>query len=100
MTTKDFPRLWQTIYPLLRDAGPGVFVRWERLEALTGRPAKAERFLQAAGTAQTMKPMSAGGLRSALKRACRELERNDGLTVTGQNIDGFWIAPLREKMGS
>mgnify|MGYP003577693314 CR=1 FL=1 len=97
MTTKDFPRLWQTIYPLLRDAGPDVFVRWERLEALTGRPAQGDKFLEASGADAAFRPMQYGGLRSALKRAVREMERNDGLTIAGQCFEGFWVRPLLDK---
>lgn len=63
--------IWKQLYHRLRVLGPDTFVEWGTYEGMTDRSRFASR--------------------AALVRARQELECQDGLTLTGQCAEGFWI---------
>lgn len=71
MAKTDHPGIWHAVYHQLRNAGADTFIKWENLEGMTGKVRDASR--------------------SSLVRARQELECMDGLTISGQCRDGFWI---------
>ena len=71
MSNQTHPQMWTTVYDQLLAAGANSFVPWGDLEKMTGRGKDHSR--------------------SALTRARQQLECMDGMTISGQCAEGFWV---------